>query len=153
MEREAEDVLGRRPARYAREVDLRYVGQGYELTVPFEGAREKFEERYARRYGMASPGEALEATTWRLTAVLETPPVELPRLEPAAGGRAAPHDSRPAYFPECGGYTATAVWRRDRLTPGQRLEGPAIVEERESTTVLPPDCVAVVDDYGSLLVS
>jgi len=152
MEREAEQVLGRRPAVLLREVDLRYVGQGYELTVPFENAREQFERLYARRYGMASPGEAVEATTWRLTAVLETPPVVLRRIAGPPGGPAQPA-SRPAYFPECGGYAATAVHVRDRLCPGQEIEGPAIVEERESTTVLPPGVAAVVDDHGSLLVS
>ena len=131
-----------------REVDLRYAGQGYELTVPFEGARRAFEDLYARRYGMASPGEALEATTWRLTAVLETPGVDLPRVTGPAVAT-APRE-RPAYFPECGGFTATAVHDRDRLAPGGELEGPAIVEERESTTVLPPGVRAVVDEYGSL---
>ena len=100
---------------------------------------------------MASPGEALEATTWRLTAVLDTPRVDFPRVTGAASpGR--PRE-RPAYFPECGGYTATVVHDRDTLAPGRELEGPAIVEERESTTVLPPGARAVVDDFGSLHVT
>jgi len=151
MAREAERLVEGRPAAYVREVDLRYAGQGYELTVPFEDARAEFEALYARRYGMASPGEALEATTWRLTAVLETPPVELPRIEAAPAG--APPRERPAYFPECGGFTATVVHARGALSPGQRIEGPAIVEERESTTVLPPGVSAVVDELGSLHVT
>ena len=151
MRREAERLLDRPPAAYVREVDLRYAGQGYELTVPYEGGRRAFEELYAGRYGMASPGEALEATTWRLTAVLETPAVDLPRVAAPAG---APRPrERPAYFPECGGYTATAVLDRDQLGPGREVEGPAIVEERESTTVLPPGVRAVTDEYGSLHVS
>jgi N-methylhydantoinase A len=151
MRGEAERLLDRAPAAYVREVDLRYAGQGYELTVPFEGARAAFGELYARRYGLASPGEALEATTWRLTAVLESPPVELPRwASPAA---ATPPRERLAYFPECGGYAATPVHDRERLAPGSELEGPAIVEERESTTVLPPGVRAVLDEYGSLHVS
>jgi N-methylhydantoinase A len=148
MRHEAERLLDRPAAAYVREVDLRYAGQGYELTVPFDGARGAFEDLYARRYGMASSGEALEATTWRLTAVLETPRVDLPRVTgpavPAAPGE------RPAYFPECGGYAAATVHDRDQLAPGRELEGPAIVEERESTTVLPPGVRAVVDEYGSL---
>ncbi|HSR25898.1 MAG TPA: hydantoinase/oxoprolinase family protein, partial [Candidatus Eisenbacteria bacterium] len=111
MEREVRRLVEGRPAAYVREVDLRYVGQGYELTVPFANARVEFERLYARRYGMASPGEALEATTWRLTAVLETPAVELPRIERAA--RPAAPRARPAYFPECGGYTSTPVHDRD----------------------------------------
>jgi N-methylhydantoinase A len=157
MERDSLQVLEqRRPAAYIREVDLRYAGQGYELTVPFglgiAGAREDFERLYARRYGMASPGEALEATTWRLTAVVETPTVELPRI-PVVKGEGSKGEARQAYFPECGGYIETCVFDRSRLAPGQVVEGPVIVEERESTTVLPPGVKAVVDGYGSLLVS
>ena len=150
MEREAEQVLGRRAATFVREVDLRYAGQGYELTVPFENAHEEFETLYGRRYGMASPGESLEATTWRLTALLESPKVELPHVRPSRGPAIA--TSRRAYFPECGGFADTAVFARDELASGQRLEGPAVVEEAGSTTVLPPGVAAVVDDYGSLLV-
>ena len=151
MQREAERLLDRAPAAYVREVDMRYAGQGYELTVPFEGARQAFEELYTRRYGLASPGEPLEATTWRLTAVLETPRVELPRVQ--APARPTPPRERLAYFPECGGFAATAVHARDQLAPGRELQGPAIVEERDSTTVLPPGVRALVDEYGSLHVS
>ncbi len=150
LEAEAEALLGTRPQAIVREVDLRYAGQGYELTVPFEDAREQFEALYARRYGMASPGEAIEATTWRLTAIGESRAVELPRL--TAQGDAAPAAAhRQAYFPECGGYVEVPVYRRDQLGAGQEVVGPAIVEERESTTVLPPAMRARVDDFGSLL--
>ena len=154
MEREAAQLLDRPGIAYIREVDLRYSGQGYELTVPFANAREEFERLYAQRYGMASPGEALQAVTWRLTTVLETPPVEVPRVAArgasAAGGAGT---ARLAYFPECGGFVETPVFARAELGAGQRIEGPVIVEERESTTVLPPNTTAVVDEYGSLLVS
>jgi N-methylhydantoinase A len=148
MEVEAEQVLEARPVAVVREVDLRYAGQGYELTVPFQDAREEFERLYSRRYGLAGAGERLEATTWRLTAVAESRRVELPRSRAAAGVRTR---KRQAYFPECGGLAETTVYDRTELSAGQRLEGPAIVEERESTTVLPPGVTAQVDDYGSLL--
>ena len=157
MEAEAAAVVreatGAAPAELRREVDLRYVGQGYELTVPYEsaaGARRAFEELYTRRYGMASPGEPVEATTWRLTAVGRQTPVELPRFEP---GPLAEPTRRRAWFPETEGWTETAVYERDALPSGARLRGPAIVEEHESTTVLPPDMEAEVDAYGNLLVS
>jgi N-methylhydantoinase A len=148
MAEEARDLLGTAPRAFVREVDLRYAGQGYELTVPYEGARDGFEELYARRYGLASPGEALEATTWRLAAIGETPAVELPRFPRRPEPRPR---SRRAYFPECGGYAEVPVFDRGQLGPGHRLEGPAVVEEAGSTTVLPPGVVAVLDDYGTLL--
>jgi N-methylhydantoinase A len=149
MEREAEHLLGSRPVAFVREVDLRYAGQGYELTVPYQDARAAFEDLYARRYGQASPGEALEATTWRVAALGETPAVALP----AAPHRPKPKPSRRrAYVPEAGGYQDVPVYLRDDLGAGHCLEGPAIVEERESTTVLPPGVTATVDDHGSLVV-
>ena len=150
MEREAALLLGTPPAAFLREVDLRYVGQGYELTVPIEDARRGFEELYARRYGQASPSEKVEATTWRLTAIGERTPVELPRFAARVEATAR---TRSAYFPECSGYVEVPVHTRDELSPGQALEGPVIVEEKDSTTVLPPGLKAVVDEYGSLLAS
>jgi len=126
MESEAAAVVreatGDAPAALRREVDLRYVGQGYELTVPYEGAaaaRQAFEELYTRRYGMASPGEPVEATTWRVTAVGRQAPVDLPRFEPGPLPEPA---RRRAWFPESEGWTATAVYRRDTLPAGARLQ-------------------------------
>jgi len=119
-------------------------------TVPIEDARRGFEELYARRYGQASPSEKVEATTWRLTAIGERTPVELPRFAARVEATAR---TRSAYFPECSGYVEVPVHTRDELSPGQALEGPVIVEEKDSTTVLPPGLKAVVDEYGSLLAS
>ncbi len=157
MAREAASVVrdstGAEPEALLKEVDVRYAGQGYELTVPFDGldgVRTAFEALYTRRYGMASPNEPVEATTWRLTAVGRRRPVELPRFEP----RQAPAPARRrAYFPECGGWIDAAVYRRDQLGAQSRDEGPANVEERESTTVLPGGFAAILDEYGNLVVS
>jgi len=148
MAAEARQVLGTSPVAMLREVDLRYAGQGYELTVPYETARESFDALYARRYGLASPGEELQVTTWRLTAIGETREVRLPEFQSQAARAPA---TRPAFFPELGGYAETPVHRRHDLSPGQEIAGPAVIEERESTTVLPPGMRATVDGYGSLL--
>jgi N-methylhydantoinase A len=143
--------------RVVREVDLRYVGQGYELTIELppgaraEQLRENFEAAYAKRYGFAAPGEQVEATTWRLAVLGPKTPVKLPFFE-RSSGRAEAASRRPAYFPECDGFTDTPVYDRYSLFAGAELEGPAIVEERESTTVLPPGTAATVDEYGTLLV-
>ncbi len=56
------------------------------------------------------------------------------------------------YFPEKGGYVDPPVYGRDDLSPGVELAGPAVIEERESTTGLPPGGGARVDDHGRLLV-
>jgi N-methylhydantoinase A/oxoprolinase/acetone carboxylase beta subunit len=147
--------------RVVRSVDARYVGQGYELNVPlspgpFDAAararlRASFDEIYAARYGYASPGEPVEAVTWKLSAVGGAPPAAVVKRPPRSG-EGARKEGRRAYVPEVSGYLECPVFDRQALPAGLVLRGPAIVEERESTTVLPPGVEAVVDDYGSLLV-
>jgi N-methylhydantoinase A len=146
----------------ARSVDARYVGQGYELTVPVPAGsldaaalarvRAAFDEIYAARYGYANPGEPVETVTWKLSAVGAAPRVTLAKA--GAGERdAALKSRRRAWFPETGGWTDCPVYDRYALAPGTQLTGPAIVEERESTSVLPPRASAAVDEYANLLVS
>jgi N-methylhydantoinase A len=145
----------------ARAADARYVGQGYELTVPVPAGaldaaalgrvRAAFDEVYAARYGYANPGEPVEIVTWKLSAVGGSPRVALAKAA-ARGGGGGRKGTRRAWFPEARGWTETPVWDRYALAAGARLEGPAIVEERESTTVLPPGVTATVDEYANLVV-
>src|SRR5213596_3683449 len=145
----------------ARSADARYVGQGYELTVPVPSGeldaaalarvRATFDEVYAARYGYANPDEPVEVVTWKLSAVGGSPRIALAKAQTEDRGRAV-KGSRRAYFPEARGYVDTPVYDRYALAAGARLTGPAIVEERESTTVLPPGASAAVDEYASLLV-
>jgi N-methylhydantoinase A/oxoprolinase/acetone carboxylase beta subunit len=145
----------------ARSADARYVGQGYELTVPvppgrldaaaLERIRRGFDEVYAARYGYASSAEPVEAVTWKLSAVGSAPRVALAKAPSESEG--SPRKMvRKAYFPEARGYVDCPVYDRYRLVVGMSLTGPAIVEERESTTVLPPGAVAAVDEYANLVV-
>ena len=146
----------------ARSVDARYVGQGYELTVPVpSGAldaaalvriRAAFDEVYAARYGYANPTEPVETVTWKLAAVGGAPRVALAKA--AGDGRdGGLKGARRAWFPETRGWTDCPVYDRYGLAPGARVDGPAIVEERESTSVLPPGTSASVDEYASLIVT
>ncbi len=145
-----------------RSADARYAGQGYEVEValplgelrPEDMARLRvdFDRAYAARYGYASPSEEVEVVNWRLSAIGTGPELVLPRQTEGGSLDAAQKGRRAAYFPEKGGYVETPVYDRYRLSPGVELCGPAIVEERESTTVLPPGCGGRVDEFGSLLV-
>jgi len=145
-----------------RSADARYAGQGYELNVALPpGAlaeadlrrfRAAFDEAYAARYGYASPVEPVEIVNWKLSAVAAGARLTLPKQAPRGGADQALKTRRAAYFPEKGGYVETPVYDRYRLSPGVTLVGPAVIEERESTSVLPPGCGARVDDYASLLV-
>jgi len=147
--------------RTVRSAEARYVGQGYELNVPVPAGRlddaalarvrASFDEIYAARYGYANPREPVEVVTWKLSAVGGTPRVALAKLPPRSG-EGSRKGVRRAYFPEVPGYLECPVYDRYALPAGITLTGPAIVEERESTTVLPPGVEAVVDEYASLLV-
>jgi N-methylhydantoinase A len=166
LEAQAARVVGESAAvdrvSLLRSADLRYLGQGYELSVPFAPGpitratladlRRCFDEVYAARYGYGGAGEPVEVVTWKLTALGGGPGLELPRQRTEGGLDEAFKCRRPAYFPEKSDYIDTPVYDRYRLPVGAWLAGPAIVEERESTTVLPPGCGARVDDYGTLLV-
>ena len=157
VDMEAEAVrqsTGRAPVSIIREVDLRYVGQGYELTIPFDGmdsVADEFATRYAKAFGMADPHSLIEAVTWRVTAIGEGNPVEFQRAGSTARSRQKLIERRPAYFPETAGFTDTDVFDRYALSEGDELVGPAIVEESGSTSVLPPGFRATVDCYGSLI--
>jgi N-methylhydantoinase A/oxoprolinase/acetone carboxylase beta subunit len=94
----------------------------------------------------------VEATTWKVTAFGPASELEIPRVEvDVTEVAAAVRETRPAYFPETG-WTDTPAYDRYRLFPGAEIAGPAIVEERESTTVIPPGMAAVCDEFGNLLV-
>jgi N-methylhydantoinase A len=149
-------------AQVVRSVDARYLGQGYELTVPVEArsfdaetlgrVRARFDEIYGARYGYSNPGEPVEAVTWKLSVSAGAPRVALPKA-PASATVEPGRGHRKAYFPEVPGYLDCPVYDRYALAAGTKLTGPAIVEERESTTVLPPGVTAHVDEYGSLIAS
>jgi N-methylhydantoinase A len=146
----------------ARSVDARYVGQGYELTVSVPAGRldagalarvrAAFDEIYAARYGYAQPDAPVEVVTWKLSAVGGAPRVTLAKAAttPLAGGLKG---RRRAFFPETGGWIDCPIYDRYRLAAGLTLAGPAIVEERESTSVLPPGVSATVDEYANLVVT
>src|SRR5216117_1617116 len=108
----------------ARSADARYVGQGYELTVPvppgeldapaLARVRAAFDGLYAARYGYANPSEPVEVVTWKLSAVGGSPRIALAKA-PTQGAGPAVKGGRRAYFPEAHGYVDTPVY--DRYAP------------------------------------
>ncbi|MBI4182948.1 MAG: hydantoinase/oxoprolinase family protein [Proteobacteria bacterium] len=141
---------------------MRYLGQGYEVEVPLtrevllagDRARiaEAFEAVYRELFGRSERMPA-EVISWRVVVSGPEPRLEL-AAEAARGADAegARRGARPVYFAESGGFIETGVFRRDRLAAGAAIEGPAIIEERESTLVLPPRTRARCDLHGSLIV-
>jgi N-methylhydantoinase A len=150
--------------RLARAFDMRYVGQNFELTVaPTSGPspldapalRRAFLQEHERVYGYAAPDEPVQIVALRLSAFGDRELLPVPRL--AAAGTTDPQEARTGerevYFEEARGFVATPVYRRERLRAGHRLEGPAIVEQMDSTTVIPVGHEALVDGQANLIVT
>lgn len=137
---------------FVRQLDLRYVGQSFELTVgstdPGEAAL-RFHAEHDRAYGFSAPGEPVELVSVRLRAIGRIAKPAPPTLAP--GPLPAPSGRRPVHFAESGGYVETPVLDRYALAAGSRFEGPAIVEEYDSTIVVHPGFTAETDSHGNLL--
>ncbi len=143
-----------------RSVDGRFQGQLHEIQTPLpddlKGMKEdefisRFKSRYRELYHYVPDHTPIELLTWRVRVSGSRAPVkpaELPQssldVEQAFKGR------RRAYFSECEDFVSTPVYDRYRLGAGATFTGPAIVEERESTVVLPPRMRARVDAFGNI---
>jgi N-methylhydantoinase A len=144
----AEDVL-----IVEHSVDLRYRGQGYELNVPYSAeAAEMFHLQHEQHFGFADRNRQLEIVNVRVRLRLsaefftfaETP------VERGNGSQALSGKSQ-IYFD--GVWLAAANYTRDLLHPGDTIQGPALIGEYTSTTVLPPGCSLGVDRRGNLLIA
>jgi N-methylhydantoinase A len=153
-----------RDIAFRRSAEMRYVGQGHEVEVEVPaGALDagslahlttRFESAYRTLYSRTPMGVAIEALNWRVVVSGPPPELSIETSAPALAGRAAGDvvkKRRQAYFPEAGGYVDTPVYDRYRLLAGTTFEGPAIVEERESTTVIGPSARVRVDQRLTLI--
>ena len=149
-----------------RSVDMRYVGQGYEIRVPFPAGavddalvaaiRGGFEREYERFYGRLCDGVPIQAVNWRV--VVSGPTIDLRDLasdgasmaESQTDSRPSP-ESRPALFDRESDRVDTPVWQRSALVAGFRERGPLIIEEPESTAVVPPGWGARLHGSGCLV--
>ncbi|WP_410613152.1 hydantoinase/oxoprolinase family protein [Amycolatopsis sp. lyj-109] len=142
---------------HRRIAEMRYAGQGYEIRVPVHDGEwpgtliDEFTRTYRALYRRTGPEVGVEVLNWRVVSSGPKPAVTL-RLTAASSGQAR-KGTRQAYFPSAGGFVDTAVFDRYRLAAGTRVDGPAIVEERESTVVVPPGAHCVVRTDGALEVT
>ncbi len=165
MEAEGIQVLRRTVAEdqisFRRFGDLRYRRQGYEIRTPLPfgrlgpasepAIRAAFEEVYRAIYGHVLPDLEIDVLSWRVVAQGPRPELCLPEADGAASNGAS-KGRRLAYMPEADGFTEVPVYDRYGLRAGDSFEGPAIVEERESTVVIGPGSKAKVDAARNLVV-
>jgi N-methylhydantoinase A/oxoprolinase/acetone carboxylase beta subunit len=150
--------LARRAMVLERSADMRYVGQGFEVTVPLPRGRldasrtaavaRAFLAVYRERYGQATRDQAVEVVSWRVRARGPIPRIPIPRIGRGGSLRAARAGRRPVWFESVARPVDTPVYRRDRLGAGATLTGPAVIEEREATLVVPPGARVTVDATG-----
>ena len=139
-----------------RTVDLRYVRQGYELNLPFAAADpaqsiEAFHELHRQRYGFSDAARPIEIVNLRLRMIAPGEPYTPPKHALAPGdGRAALYAERDVWFN--GGFRSTRFYRRENLVPGDAIEGPAMITEYTSATLIPPACAARVDAFANLVI-
>jgi N-methylhydantoinase A len=144
-------------------VDARYSGQGNEITIwvgegdawPATAAdvTSAFEIEYRRIYGMTIPDVAVEAITWRLSASATTSHVEPDDSIAPHEGEVMPKSTRPMVFSRGVDAVEAPVYDRSMLGAGARFTGPAVVEERETTSVIRPGWDVEVAADGSLIAS
>ena len=149
-----------------RNVDVRYSGQGYEIEVPVTsldltaadstgGIREftqRFEAAYTRQYGRTLPMDAIEAITWRVRASGRNVPLDLKTQALSGDPTASARNNRRVYFGPQHGHLECPVYDRYALGAGAHGEGPALMEERETTVVVGPGGKWKIDAYHNLLV-
>ena len=143
----------------AASVDMRYVGQNYELAVALGGSivnvpdastlHERFSELHRARYGHLDETAPIEIVNLRLTARVVGQNLSRSRYRPVA----APEGNRitDVWF-DSSGPTKTNVFARGSLTSGEIISGPAIITQFDATTVVPPFCAATVDDALNILI-
>jgi N-methylhydantoinase A len=140
-----------------RTLDIRYLRQGYELNVPYDpnspaDAITAFHQQHQQRYGFCDETQPVEIVSLRLRMVAPAEPYSPPRApRPPAATTPTPHSTRQVYFD--GKFLPTPLYRREVLTPGDRIQGPAMITEYTSATVLPPNAHANVDELGNLILT
>ena len=168
MEDEGRELLAR--AGVARErvsvkriAEMRYVGQGHEVEAPVPTGRlstaslpaitASFEAAYRALYHRLPQGVPIEALNWRVTVAAPPPTLAFGCAAGAAGAAAAAVKTRRrAWFAESQGWVDTPVYDRYALGPGTTFEGPAIIEERESTAIVGPGARCRVDEGRTVVV-
>ncbi len=144
-------------------LDMRYAGQGYELTVPsplpplkaadLDLMRERFDSQHEQAHGHKAESEPVELVSLRLVSVGLVPQAKLSPVKPTGKKlEAAKTGERKIFFGKEHGMPNCQIYSRDLLEPGHKIAGPAVIEQMDTTTVIHPEQEATVDSYRNLIV-
>jgi N-methylhydantoinase A len=149
----------------SRALDMRYVGQEHSVTVDIppqhfeqwdrQAIKALFDNVHAQRYGTSAPAEPAEIASLRttVTGIVEKPSLERIEQGGETPSKEAVTGSRKAYFEAAGGFVDTPTFARSALLAGNRIVGPALIEEHASTTVVLPADSVEVDAIGNLVIT
>ena len=158
MKKEATDEI----IRYERSLDMRFVGQGSEINVSVPAVdftklqradiRGLFDDVYKKLYGRTYPESEVEFINFKIRASLPERLLQLPRFSRKKGQSldTAIKGQRPAYSPIARDFIPYTVYDRYKLFPAAEFQGPAIIEEKESTLIVGEDGHVSIDDFGFL---
>ncbi|MBS7637559.1 hydantoinase/oxoprolinase family protein [Candidatus Bathyarchaeota archaeon] len=149
---------------FIREMDLRYFGQSYELTVPaskpftednVNQTVESFHEKHMKIYGYAVREEPVELVNVRINGIgfVEKPRFIEKHVNEEKPSSDAIVEKRKVFFEKIDDYIETPVYKREKLKPGNLIEGPAVIEQYDTTTVVYPGWMATVDKFENLVIS
>jgi N-methylhydantoinase A len=150
--------------RFERQLDMRYLGQSYELIISTSGTHdidisktmESFHKKHKAIYGYRRDGEPVEIVNARVKAigVIKNKPLEkMKKLENERPLAEAVLQSRNVFFENSMQYESTVIYARDKLGSGNSFMGPAIVEQYDATTVVYPGWRGKVDGFGNLVLT
>jgi N-methylhydantoinase A/oxoprolinase/acetone carboxylase beta subunit len=142
--------FARGEVRLDQQLDVRYLGQSYEITLPLTvGYRAEFDRRHGKLYGYANPGRAVEVVAARVRATGITDKPELPFTRPRRRVRAAAHAVSTGRFD--GRDRQVAYFRWPDLAPGAAGRGPCVITGPEATAVIPPGWRFAIDGFGNVV--
>jgi len=145
-----------------RSLDMRYAGQGYEITIPCEpemmtaeglkALRKSFDEVHKGMFGHSAPEEPVEIVSYRVRGVGLVPSVEMPRFKPTGATlKDALRETRKVRFD--GKLVDCPIYQRERLDVGLTFTGPAVLDQFDCTTVIVPGQTVRVDEWKNLIVT
>lgn len=153
--------VDKKDAVIERVVEMRYSGQGHEITIQLPDGvlsaasipeiERRFIEEYEFRYNRSIEGMSMEMVTWRVVVQGKMPQMEVKQFSKTATDTSSYKGNRQVYFEEVG-FMKCPVYDRYALTPSEKFEGPAIIEETESTTVIGINSTVVVDNDKNIII-
>jgi N-methylhydantoinase A len=163
LEDEAREVLrkeGLTEDRVAlvRNMDLRYIGQWRSLSVEvpkpiqsLQHALEIFHREHERQFSWSNVEQVVEIYGLRITAIGQVAKPVFPKTAQQPHGAVKPRSTRRVFFERAGGFVDTPVYRRADLPAGTTLTGPAVIEQLDTTTIIPTRVKASIDDYLNII--